>query len=164
MKLHVLSAVGVLALASLACQPPSQQAAALSDEDRAAIEGAIQTYGESALAGDLDTWAALWTEDAMKMNPNMEALEGRESIREWFAGLPPLTSFTADVVEMDGRGDLAWARGTFSMSMVIEGMPEPMREVGKYLTIMEKQPDGRWLIAIDIWNSDLPLPGAESET
>ena len=42
MKARVtLSAVLALALASTACQPPTQEAAGLSDEDVAALEGAM---------------------------------------------------------------------------------------------------------------------------
>ena len=60
---------------------------------------------------------------------------------------------------------LSLPTGRFSARATVEGMPEPLVvEQGEYLTIFKKQPDGTWLIAIDIWNSDLPLPeqGAES--
>jgi ketosteroid isomerase-like protein len=160
----MLLALPALALASAACGPAAQEVGPLSEEDVAALEGAIQEYVQSALAGDLDTWAGLWAEDAVKMDPNSPALEGREAIRASMAALS-MTEFTASVAEVDGRGDLAYVRGAFSARGTVEGMPEPLVvEQGKYLTIFKKQPDGTWLIAIDIWNSDLPLPepGAES--
>jgi uncharacterized protein (TIGR02246 family) len=155
----VLLAVPAFALASAACQPPAQEVGALSDEEVAAIEGVIQEYVRTALAGDLDAWAALWTEDAVKMNPDAPSLEGRDAIREWMAAMT-LTEFTASVTEVDGRGDLAYARGAFSATGTVEGTPEPLVvERGKFLSILRKQPDGAWRIAIDIWNSDLPPPG-----
>jgi ketosteroid isomerase-like protein len=47
-----------------------------------------------------------------------------------------------------------------------EGAPEPFQESGKYVVILQKQPDGSWLVVVDIWNSDLPLTeeGTETET
>ncbi|MFQ5811370.1 MAG: YybH family protein [Armatimonadota bacterium] len=152
-----------LVLANTACQAPARAPAGLSDEDKAAIEGVIQEYVRTAMAGDPDAWAALWTEDAVKMTPNAPALEGRQAIRDWMAGMPALTHFTAPVVDVDGRGDLAYVRGTFTVTMTAAEMPEPVTEQGKYLSILRKQPDGAWLIAIDIWNSDLPIPAEGSE-
>lgn len=150
-----LLAVLALALAGTGCQPPAQEVAELSEEDRAALEGIMQEYARSALAGDMDAWAGLWAEDGVEMNPNVPAIVGREAIRDNTAALT-FTDFTVSVDEVDGRGDLAYVRGTFSVT--VEGMPEPRSEDGKYLTVFRKSPDGTWLIAIDCWNSDLPLP------
>ena len=49
-------------------------------------------------------------------------------------------------------------RGAYSLTIQPEGAPESIRDTGKYIEIRRKQQDGSWLIAIDIWNSDLPLP------
>ena len=35
-----------------------------------------------------------------------------------------------------------------------EGAPEPLEEVGKYIEIRMRQPDGSWRLAVDIFNSD----------
>jgi ketosteroid isomerase-like protein len=29
---------------------------------------------------------------------------------------------------------------------------------GKYVAVWKKQADGNWKVAVDIWNTDLPLP------
>ncbi len=39
-----------------------------------------------------------------------------------------------------------------------EGAAEPVQDRGKYVEIRRKQADGAWLIAVDIFNSDLPIP------
>jgi len=149
--------------ASTACQPPAQEAGPLSEEDVAALEGVMQEYARSALAGDMDAWGGLWVEDGVKMNPNAPAIVGREAIRDNIAALT-ITDFTVLVDDVVGRGDLAYVRGTFTATILAPGMPEPIREDGKYLTILRKQSDGMWLIAIDCWNSNLPLPEEGSGT
>ncbi len=37
-------------------------------------------------------------------------------------------------------------------------MPEPITDVGKFLAILRKQPDGSWLVSHAIYNADAPPP------
>ncbi len=160
----VLVVCALLALTSTACQPHAQEAGPPSEDDVGAIEGIIQQYVQAMLAKDLNAWAGLWTEDAVVMPPNSPALEGREAIiRDWMAGPTP-TVFVLDVLDIDGRGDVAYVRGTYSITRTVAGVPEPVRDDGKYLSILKKQPDGRWLFAVDTWSSDLPLSQESSQT
>ena len=59
----------------------------------------------------------------------------------------------AEPVAIDGRGDLAFARGTYSWTVRV-GEGEPVSDTGKWLTIGRRQADGTWLLSQDIWNSD----------
>ena len=165
MKAHTtLFAVLALALTSTACQPPAQEAGPLSDEDVAAIEASSESFVEAILAGNWAGVAALYTEDAVLMPPNQPAVQGRANIEAWMGAFPRLTDFSLETVEIDGRGDLAFVRGTASWTMMPEGAPEPIQETAKYVVIRRRQPDGTWLIAVDIFNSDLPLPEEGSGT
>jgi ketosteroid isomerase-like protein len=56
--------------------------------------------------------------------------------------------------EIDGRADLAYVRGSYSMTLHPQGAPAPVDDVGKYLEIRMHQADGSWLLAVDIFNSD----------
>lgn len=60
-----------------------------------------------------------------------------------------------DAVEVDGRGDLAYVRGRYSMVMALPSQPE-LSESGKYIEIWRKQPDGSWKLFRDIFNADAP--------
>jgi uncharacterized protein (TIGR02246 family) len=154
-----LFAVLVLALASMACQPPAQEAGPLSEEDVAAIRAVPQSYTEAMLANDYAAVAALWAEDAVLMAPNEPLIEGRAAIQASYEAMPvTVTEYSNTMVEIEGRGDLAYARGVIAAAGTVEGMPEPVSDTIKYLAILRKQPDASWLLSRVCWNSDLPLP------
>jgi ketosteroid isomerase-like protein len=67
------------------------------------------------------------------------------------------------MLSVDGRGDLAYARASYSATSEVPGIPEPVSDVGKVLAVLQKQDDGTWLLSAVIYNSDLPLPPAEGE-
>ncbi len=162
----MLLAVLVLVVASTACQPPAQEEAsgALSEEDVAAIGNTRESYRQATLAGDWAAVAALYAPDGVRMPPNQVIEEGRAAIQAGSAEGATVTDQTITSVELDGRGGLAYDRGTYSITLRVEGMPEPITDTGKYLVTLEKQADGSWLLTSLIWNSDLPLPQQSSGT
>jgi len=130
----------------------------LSVADVAAIKASRVLFAEAVLAGDGAAVAALFTEDAAVMRPNESVVEGRAVIQASLEPFPSITQFEATIVQMEGRGDLAFVRAAYSMTHIVEGAPEPIHDTGKIVDIWRKQPDGKWLIAVHIFNSDLPLP------
>ncbi len=148
--------LAVLAVLSISLAACAGGAASLSDADIAAIEEVSASFAAAANANDWGGVAALYTEDAVLMPPNGPAVEGQAAIEAFFAAYPPFSGFTLNPVEIDGRGDLAFVRGTYSLTLEIEGM-EPTPDTGKYIEIRRRQPDGSWLLAADIFNSDVPL-------
>ena len=142
-----------LTLAIAACQTG---AAPLSDEDIAALRAGSDTWAELVVAGN---WAALvetYTEDAIFMPPNEAAIQGRANILAWMEAFPPISEARLTIQEIDGYGDLAYIRGTFAMTLSIAGVE--VLDTGKYIEIHRKQADGSWPMAVDIFNSDLPVP------
>ena len=131
---------------------------ALTDEDVAAIKASTEAYMQAVRSEDLAALAALYTEDAVWMPPNQPMVRGRAAIQAWNEAQPPVTEFNLTIEEIDGFGNLAYVRNASSITMEPEGAPEPIRSTGRGIEIRRKQQDGSWLIAIDIWNSDLPLP------
>ncbi len=158
----MLLAVLVLVVASTACEPPAQEEAsgALSDADAAAIRNTIDSFVQANLASDWAAVAALFTEDAVRMPQNEPMVVGRAAILASMEAEPvTFTQWSNAPLEIDGRGDLAYARGTYSLT--VAGMPQV---VGKYVSILRQQPDGSWLFAAGIWNHDQPLPQQSSGT
>jgi uncharacterized protein (TIGR02246 family) len=130
---------------------------ALTKEDVTANERLGQQFSQCVLAKDWDGLARLYTEDAALMPPNQPAVEGRANIRAWMAAFPPISEFALVTEEIDGRGDLAFVRGSFKMAFTPPGASAPVRDSGKFLEIHRKHADGSWRIAVDTFNSNQPL-------
>ncbi|HET8712619.1 MAG TPA: DUF4440 domain-containing protein [Gemmatimonadales bacterium] len=140
----------IMLLAACRVAPP-----ALSEADRTAIRAATDSFVANARARRDSANAMLYTETAAFMPPNSGIAEGRAAIRAWLASFPPMSDFTLTPIEIDGRGDLAYVRGTYSMTIVGPNGQPAGEDHGKYLEIRRRQPDGKWLISADIFNSDL---------
>jgi len=157
MKKKILLQLVALALMVTACQAQAPEVVQLSEEDVASIKQVSQTVAKTYQTGDWDALIEVFTEDAVRMPPNTTILEGREAIRASTEASQPFTSLTLTTLEIDGLGDLAFARGTFTYTPAPEDA-DPIKDSGKFIQILRKQPDGSWRIFRDIWNSDLPLP------
>ena len=128
----------------------------MSQAEVSKINEVTQTFVKAALAKDWATLAALYIDDAVLNPPHEPAVKGRTAIREWFEKFPPLTDFKASNVKVEGGDDLAYVLGTYTMTIAPPEAPGAINDSGKYVEVRRRQPDGRWLIAVDIFNSDLP--------
>jgi ketosteroid isomerase-like protein len=155
----ILSAALALTLPGTACQPPAPEAVSLSDADKDAIRAVIEANVDAGIAADWDTFLSHFADDAVIMWPNLPAVVGLEAIRavEWSRAVESEIS----PIDIVGVGDLAYVRGTYSLLLDFEGA---VREEGKYVNVLRKQPDGSWRFTVWMNNSDLPLPEAESGT
>lgn len=154
-----LSAIALLAtigLLDMACQTASPAPAALPDADQAAIRQSVTPFVKAVSDRDFAAFAAWYAEDAILLPPEGPLVQGRAAIQAWAAAFPPFTDFTLQQVEVDGRADLAYVRGTYAMTIAVPGAPAPVQDRGKYIEIWRKQADGTWKIARDMFNSDLP--------
>jgi uncharacterized protein (TIGR02246 family) len=130
----------------------------LSQADIAKINEVSQMFVKGMLAKNWSAVAALYVDDAVLNPPHQPAVNRRTAINAWFEKFPPLTAFTLNNVQVEGRDDLAYVLGTYTMTIVPPGGPGPINDSGKYVEVRRRQADGRWLIAVDIFNSDLPVP------
>ena len=109
--------------------------------------------------GDSAAIADLYSEDAMFMAPNAPATRGRANIRQAWAGmlgsLHPEVTLTTDSVTQSG--DLAVEVGRYQFGMTPAG-GATTRDNGKYVVVW-KRINGKWQIANDIFNSDMPIAG-----
>jgi ketosteroid isomerase-like protein len=101
---------------------------------------------------------------AVILPPNMPPLHDRESIRGFFATLngmsspPPVLTLRAESVWASGPMAVELGRWNFAWPARAKRPPgAPAADSGKYIVRWVKE-NGRWLMAQDIWNSDVALP------
>ena len=122
--------------------------------DSAAIVAAIRAQ-ESALgrayaARDAAAIAAMYAPDAVLANPGASLLTGssiRPAIDQFATDTNLALQFRADRIQV--AGDLAYSRGPFTMRMTDPATGRPRYDRGHYLTVWQRQQDGRWLMVED---------------
>jgi uncharacterized protein (TIGR02246 family) len=128
----------------------------LPEADRAAIRQAQDDYVRLTNARDFKGLAALYAEDAVILPPGRPAIQGRAAIQAFMDGSPPSANFQLQVIELDGRGNLAYSREIAVSTMNPPGTtPRIVRE--KVIAIWRRQADGSWKVLRDIWNAEQTL-------
>jgi uncharacterized protein (TIGR02246 family) len=113
-------------------------------------------YAAAANDGDLERWMALWVNDGIRMPPSDFGPRqvGREQIRA--AVQPIFASFdsemTIDVEEVQILGEQAYSHGAFELRLMPKEEGNTLEVKGNFLTVLAKQTDGSWKIAIDCFN------------
>ena len=99
-----------LALSACASQRGNNQAAVA-----AAVNDLLKEYSASLNSGDLDRWAALWTDDGIQMPPGEPAVIGKERIRTRNGAGLDRFKFDMGITNEELRvaGDWAFIRGTY---------------------------------------------------
>jgi uncharacterized protein (TIGR02246 family) len=135
-----------------------------TDVDIEAIQRVREAHVAALNAGDADRWVSLFTDDGVQMPPNAPANVGREPIRAWSRAFLAAfrATFALAVAEVRVIGDWAFERGSYRITLTPQAGGDSIQDVGKYVTVYQRQPGGPWRIARDIWNTDLPPPGLRS--
>jgi ketosteroid isomerase-like protein len=147
------------ALALVACRPATPDTSAAA---KAAIDAHNATWARLTAAGHADSLALIYHAGAVMMPPNMAPVRGRDSIRAFFAFMnamsspSPTLALRADSVWASGSRATEVGRWTFSWPpSAIRPPGAPPVDSGKYMAHWVRE-NGQWLLAHDIWNSDLP--------
>jgi uncharacterized protein (TIGR02246 family) len=110
-------------------------------------------------ANDLEGVLAMLTDDAVYLPPHEPAVSGKEAIRPWLEGYFAAfrTHWDKETLELVASGDWAIEYAAERVSDTPIGGGEALEDVCKGLIIYRRQADGRWKVARDMWNSDVPL-------
>lgn len=139
------------------------------DTDVEAVLHAIEAVNAKAMAsvaaGDIETYASLFTDDAWSMPPNSPVSKGRQAIFEAFTQMTQFGKMQFDLRALDisVSGPMAVERGAFTLDFTPfnESSPIPaFHDEGHYLVHWVKQ-DGQWMIRSDAPVSTLPMPSPE---
>ena len=161
--MRVAPAVAVLLMGVAACQARTESAEQMqtrmqSEEAafRAVVDTASPAFANHLNQGHADIVAAYYTDDATIMPPNMPAVTGKEGGKKVFGEFIAMkANLTLKPEAVSANGSMAIERGTYSVTFTPPGATAPITDTGKYL-VHWKNVDGKWLIANDAWNSDLP--------
>jgi ketosteroid isomerase-like protein len=145
----------LVALLAIAACAPAQQGQ--TDADYAAIAAAENEFAAGMNAGDMAKVAAIYSDDAVLMPPNLPAVHGRLAIQEFLATFPPVGDFKLMAGETKGGAGLVTVRGQYSMNLMPPGASAAVADSGKFIEVWLQQPDGAWRLAWDIWNSNIAL-------
>lgn len=125
--------------------------------DLTAIDARRKEWIDAVNARDRDGYAALFTEDAVWVPPGVDAISGRESIRQFlgpfFARYEYEFSIAGPVVRV--AGDWAVERGVFTSRMTPVSGGEGGSHSGIYHVIWRKEADGAWYLERYIDVTDL---------
>ena len=124
------------------------------DTVRDAFISICQQFKKSVEQGDLGNIGNLYTEDAKILPPNMDMLEGRESIQSFWQGALEMgiKSYQPEILEVEYSGDLGFFLGKYTLY----GAENKVINKGKFVTVF-KNIDGEWRVHRDIFNSSMPL-------
>ena len=167
--LLVIGLFGIVVPMVVACEPVRPvaeiHAQPAADEEMNAVMDAIWAeYIDSIGAGDIERWVAAWVDDGIQMPPGEPAVVGKENIlaRNSAAFAPFDANMSITNEEVVAAGDWAFARGVYAATLTPKAGGDDVLVDGKYMTILQKQPDGTWMIYRDIFNSNVP-PSAPAQ-
>ena len=159
----------VFALMLLTCAPQTQpvvEEAASTEADVAAIRALAEQWITAVEASDVDGLVALHTDDAVRLPPDGPSYSGKAAFEENFRG--DFEQFSIEVVwPVEGTEEIVVADGwayhlsEYAMLVTPKEGGETMEEKGNVVVIIQRQPDGSWKFAREIWNRNNPPPGME---
>jgi uncharacterized protein (TIGR02246 family) len=106
-------------------------------------------------AKDAQAAAALYTEDAVLIPPGEPLVQGREAIEEYWRGAIEsggVRDVSVETMDALSSGSLGYETGSFILTA--NGPDgEAVIDRGRYIELLRREPDGRWLSTHGIWNA-----------
>lgn len=106
-------------------------------------------------AKDAQAAAALYTEDAVLIPPGEPLVRGREAIEEYWRGAIEsggVRDVSVETMDALSSGSLGYETGSFVLTA---NGPDGVAVIdrGRYIELLRREPDGRWLSTHGIWNA-----------
>ena len=101
----------------------SKEVARLSEQDAAAIRAPTDAHLQAVLDHDPEAFLATCTDDIHFFPPDQPKVSGQDACLDYMKAFPTPTTFTAEVQDVEGQGDMAYSRGTSKGSPFSGGLP-----------------------------------------
>jgi uncharacterized protein (TIGR02246 family) len=147
--------IAAVALLLFSCKP-----AVNVEEVKKEIEEANKRQVEGFAKKDMAMMTANYAADAVILPQNGRMVSGSDQIQAFFKEMMGMMSdFKFQSKKFEVSGDLAYEFGSYTGMFQMPGMGA-MADTGKFLTVWKKQANGKWMIAADIFNTDMmpPMP------
>jgi uncharacterized protein (TIGR02246 family) len=119
----------------------------IADDERA-IRALVDEWMAATKAGDTQKVLSLMTDDVL-FTVSGQAPFGKDAFRAMSENAKGIQmEGAADILELEIRGDWAWLRNYIDITVSPPG-GEPVRRSGYTLSILRREPDGRWLLLRD---------------
>ena len=140
--------------AQAAPPPPPDTSAA----DEKTIRDGEVAWNADWAAKDADKIMGHYADDATLMVPDVPLMKGKDAIRAGLKDVPAdknlALAFTSTTVAISK--DLAYTRGTYSMTDTNPKTKKPETEKGNGFTVCKRQADGSWKAIEDIATQEAP--------
>jgi len=156
--LSVATGFGVAAMLLAGGCATTGPTAAETEAFKGAVDAIFATWSDCSVNPSVDRFAALWDEKAVKMAAGREPAIGWASIREGRQKKDETTIFDKFEIKVDEYqlvGEYGWARGVYTIVTHPKAGGATFTDVGIFLTVFKKQPDGSWKVYRDTM---MPLP------
>lgn len=135
---------------------------------RQTIEEMNNKLEKGIVEGDMNTMLSFYTEDAISLPDFEPAVRGIAEIKkkaeEHHKEGMKITSADFKTTDVVGSGDIAVEVGEWNMTMTMPGSSTPMNDMGKYVTVWQKQADNTWKVKVETWNTNSrPMMMSEGE-
>ena len=127
----------------------------ITDQDIAAIKSLREPWIQAMMDREWDRLFTICTPNITFFPPEAPIAEGTEEARAYLDEFPVMTSFDFEFTRIDGRDDLATARGNFHITAEADGQDVTMD--GKFIDTFRKADDGNWRFEEVIWSTDHPM-------
>jgi uncharacterized protein (TIGR02246 family) len=118
-----------------------------SDEE--AIRALVATWMAASKAGDLETLSWLMADDVLFMVPGQAPFD-KEAFLKATRNMRDLRiEGASEIEELKILGDWAYMRNRLTVTVLTEDGEPTLRRSGYTLSILRKEPDGRWVLARD---------------
>jgi uncharacterized protein (TIGR02246 family) len=124
-------------------------------DQSAEIRAAAGQWSAAFSAHDAQAVAALYTDDARLLPPNIDFVVGRSTIQTFWQGVMDAGVAAAELMVEEARGNdsLTVEVGRYRLT----GAAGAALDEGKYL-VWWKRTSAGWRLHRDIWNSSRPAP------
>lgn len=120
----------------------------MATSDEQAIRQLVADWMAASKASDTEKVLGLMADDMLFTVPGQEPF-GKDAFRAMSESMKGMQmEGTADIRELEIRGDWAWLRNFIDITLTPPG-GRPVRRSGYTLSLLRKERDGRWLLFRD---------------